>query len=293
MVDVISAAAARSNEEITEQSRSALPSEGRRRRATSSCISGEVSRRQAYRDDGATSAEAWAVERFGVSTPTARALTRLGEKAWDLPQLVGSLCAGDVSLDKVRAVADVATPESDAELCARAQECTVRELADVARTRHRRLAAPSAPLRSTTGAYLRFNEACRTVSVQLPPESFAETRACLEARARAVPSDGETPWDQRLCDAFVEVIRSSAPGAAHPGTPAASASPYVVVVHVPLEALLDESGEGSALAGELERDGLISTEIVRRIACDATRRPRGRRRRRAHHVRGPGPAHPL
>ena len=118
--------------------------------------------------------------------------------------------------------------------------------------------------------YLRFNEACRTVSVQLPPESFAETRACLEARARAVPSDGETPWDQRLCDAFVEVIRSSAPGAAHPGTPAASASPYVVVVHVPLEALLDESGEGSALAGELERDGLISTEVVRRIACDAT-----------------------
>ena len=74
------------------------------------------------------------VERFGVSTPTARALTRLGEKAWDLPHLVGSLCAGDLSLDKVRAVADVATPESDQELWDRAKECTVRQLADVART---------------------------------------------------------------------------------------------------------------------------------------------------------------
>ena len=35
---------------------------------------------------------------------------------------------------------------------------------------------------------MRFNEAFRTVSVQLPAESFAETRTCLEARARQVPS---------------------------------------------------------------------------------------------------------
>ena len=34
--------------------------------------------------------------------------------------------------------------------------------------------------------------------------------------------------------------------------------------------LVDDDGEGNALAGELERDGLISTETLRRIACDAT-----------------------
>jgi hypothetical protein len=44
-------------------------------------------------------------------------------------------------------------------------------------------------------------------------------------------------------------------------------SPYVVVVHAALETLADES---SALAGELEREGLISAETVRRLACDAT-----------------------
>ena len=103
------------------------------------------------------------------------------------------------------------------------------------------------------------------MSVQLPPESFAQTRACLEARARQIPSDGETPWDQRLCDAFLELIRS-----AHPGGKATTTSPYFVVVHVPLSVLLDEDAEESELAGELERDGLISTEVVRRIACDAT-----------------------
>ena len=47
-------------------------------------------------------------------------------------------------------------------------------------------------------------------------------------------------------------------------------SPYVVVVHAPLEILVAESGETSHLAGELERDGLIDCETVQRIACDAT-----------------------
>jgi hypothetical protein len=65
----------------------------------------------------------------------------------------------------------------------------------------------------------------------------------------------------------MEVIRSSQRGA--PGGPSTS-SPYVVVAHVPLEALIDESGDATELAGELERDGLISNETVRRIACDAT-----------------------
>ncbi len=179
-----------------------------------------------------------------------------------MPHLVGSLCAGDLSLDKVRAVADVATPETDHQLCDQAKECTVRQLADVARS----TAAPDPASASSAHdrRFLRFNEQFRTMSVQLPAESFAETRACLETRARAVPSDGETPWDQRLCDAFVEVIRTGAHGAA------STASPYFVVVHVPLVALVDESGAESALAGELERDGLLSTETVCRIACDAT-----------------------
>jgi len=34
--------------------------------------------------------------------------------------------------------------------------------------------------------------------------------------------------------------------------------------------LIDESGEGSELAGELERDGLLNVGTVQRIACDAT-----------------------
>ena len=89
---------------------------------------------------------------------------------------------------------------------------------------------------------------------------WCTVRAGLEARARQLPSDGDTPWDQRLCDAFVELIRSAR-------RPGGTASPFTVVVHVPMDTLLDESSD---LSGELELDGLISADTVRRLACDAT-----------------------
>ncbi len=265
--DVIASVAALSNEELVE----VLDESFAQMAAAAGNIVvalGEVSRRQAYRDEGATSTETWVVERYGVSVPSARALAQVGEKAWDLPHLVGSLCAGEVSLDKVKVLAEVATPESDRELAEAAQEHSVRQLADVARAAAAGAVRAGQPSSRSEHErrFVRFNEALRTMSVQLPAESFAETRACLEARAHKIPSDGQTPWDQRLCDAFMELVHSGQPG----GATTTPSSPYVVVLHVALEALLDEEAETSQLAGDLERGGLISTEVVRRIACDAT-----------------------
>ena len=259
--DVIGSAGAMSNEELGER----LDRLFREKAALEGAIVvllGEIDRRQAYRDEGATSSETWAVERFGVSTPMARTYAHLAEKAWDLPHLITALCTGDLTLDKVRAVADVATPETDRDLRERAQECSVRQLTELARSN----AAPNGPRAESAHGrrFLRFNDRFRTMTVQLPAEAYAESRAALESRARKIPSSGETPWDQRLCDAFLAMVRSSAQGAI------TTASPYFVVVHVPLAALIDGSGDTSDLAGDLERDGLISTETVRRIACDAT-----------------------
>jgi hypothetical protein len=260
----IGAAAGLSNEEITER----LDAHFRRIAAEEGevvLLLGEADRRQSYRDEGATSAETWAAERFGISTTTARAYTRLGKKAPDLPHLMGSLCAGEVSLDKVRAVAEVATPENDRELAEQAKGCSVRELADIARVRAR--PKPPSGRSEDERRFLRFNDTFRSVNIGLPPVSYAEARNVLEALARQVPSDGETPWDQRLCDAFMELIRGSVPGGTGRTTAANSS---VVVVHAPLGALVDEDGEASELAGELERDGLIDCETLQEVACDAT-----------------------
>jgi hypothetical protein len=66
---------------------------------------------------------------------------------------------------------------------------------------------------------------------------------------------------------LLELISSSAQGSVSPAT---TTSPYTVVAHVPLTSLVEESGEQTALAGELEHVGLIDGETVQRIACDAT-----------------------
>ena len=236
---------------------------------------GEAERSQTFRDDGATSAEAWLAERFGVSTATARAYVRVAEKASELPHLVGSLCAGDVSFDKVRVVADVATPRTERQLCDQAKECTVRELADIARSGSE-LARASSPAQGRSEhdrRFVRFNDEHRTMSVQLASDSYAEARARVEAVAKEIPSEGETPWDHRCADALVELIHGSGSSSGSGSGSRAgvtTSSPYVVVVHAPLGALVDESGQESALAGDLERHGLIDAETLQRIACDAT-----------------------
>ena len=222
---------------------------------------GEAERRQTFRDDGATSAATWIAERFELSMARARTMVHVAQKAWDIPRLVNAVQAGEISFDKLRAVSDVATPETDAGLLEEARARSVRELAVLARTR--RKAAPPDPAAEHERRSLRCNDAVRTMTVQLPPESFAEAKSRLEAMAKEVPSDnGETTWDQRMADAFMGLI--------HDGRGGAQASPYFVVVHVPAAALLDEAGEASELAGDLEKGGLLSVETVRQVVCDAT-----------------------
>src|SRR3984957_10854163 len=122
-----------SNEEIME-----LAAESARRMASQAglivLLTGELDRREGWRAEGATSLEAWIVERCGVSLANARAFAHVAEKLNDLPHLAAGLSSGDLSFDKVRVVADVATAETDGDLAVQAQECTVRQLHEVARS---------------------------------------------------------------------------------------------------------------------------------------------------------------
>ncbi len=220
-------------------------------------LAAELDRREGWRAEGATSLQAWLAERCGVSMATARAWAHVGERLFDLPRLAAGLSEGALSFDKVRAVVDAATPETDRSFADQAKVCTVRELAEVARAA--RGTSEDEAASDYEGRSVRCNDTFRTVTAQLPAETYAEVRSCLEARARTLPSDGETRWDQRLCDAFVSLVRSARTGSGRNG--------YMVVAHVPYDTVADEE---SQLAGELERGGLISAETVRRIACDAS-----------------------
>ena len=225
-------------------------------------LAAELERREAWRDEGATSIEAWLSERCAVSPATARAWAHVGNRLFDLPRLAGGLCDGAVSFDQVRAVVDAARPDNEAALVAHASECSVRQLAEVAKAAAPTRASTSSPAREHENRSVRFNDACRTVTAQLPAETYAEVRGGLEMRAKQIPSDGETRWDQRLADVLVSLVRTPR----STDEPSAQ-SPYVVVAHVPLRTLTDEDSE---LAGELEQRGLIDAVVARRLTCHAT-----------------------
>ncbi len=237
------------------------------------CLAESV-KRQMFRDDGATSVGAWLAESFGVSAATARAYSHVAEKAPGLPRLVNALCAGEISFDKVRSVVDVATPRTDGALCAQAKELGVRELAEVARSAAARARSASLSFSRSEhdGRYVRFNDGHRTVSMQLPHEAYAQTKACVDAWAETILGEDKIPLDQRRCDGFMAMVDRATPGrpAAGPANEPSAPNPFLVVAHVPLEDLVGGSGEPSELAAELEHGGLIDLETVRRLACDAT-----------------------
>src|ERR1700722_14472255 len=119
-------------------------------------LTGELDRREGWRDDGATSVEDWLVERTGVSVPTARTYSHVGERLFDLPHLASGLSSGALSLDKVRAVADVATPESDRELADDAARRSEKDLAQLARSHKKPTSHSDAAAQENRS--LRFND---------------------------------------------------------------------------------------------------------------------------------------
>ena len=185
--DLIGAAAALSNEEITDR----LDGLFRQKAAVEGAIVvllGEVDRRQAYRDEGATRA----------GTMGRRALRRLDADGTGVHasgrEGMGHPAPGRVALRRRpllrqgpggrrggHAGDGPGAPGSGSGVL----RAPARRRGPLDCCRH-------LPVPTTMRRFLRFNDRFRTMTVQLPAESFAETRASLEARARKVPSDGET-----------------------------------------------------------------------------------------------------
>ncbi len=231
-------------------------------------VSGEMERRQAFRADGATSIEAWISARCRRSTASARVLAHVGQRLFDLPHLQAALSSGEASFDQLRALVDVADPESDAGWASEVREGrSVRELGELARRAEAEAEAAAegdedvrkAPRTGPERASVRFNDTTSTMTARLPKEAYAEMRGRLEGLAKELGNPGSVPYDERLGQALVLLCRRATGTNADP-------APYFVVAHVALSTLLDEE---STLRAELERDGLISSEVVRRLCCDA------------------------
>ncbi len=87
----------------------------------------EFDRAEGWRGDGAVSMIAWVTGQCGVSTSTARQWVRSAANLESLPCLAEGLASGELSLDLVEPLAEVASPSSDAALREASSHWSVRQ----------------------------------------------------------------------------------------------------------------------------------------------------------------------
>ena len=92
----------------------------------------EFDRAKGWRGDGAVSMTAWVTGHCGVSTSTARQWVGSAVNLESLPCLAEGLASGELSLDLVEPLAEVASPSSDAAIREASAHWNVRQARELA-----------------------------------------------------------------------------------------------------------------------------------------------------------------
>jgi hypothetical protein len=247
---------------------------------------------EAWRGDGATSMVAWLTDRCGVSASTARQWVKPAAKLEALPALSDALATGELSLDVVGPLAEVASADNEAELRAASAHWSARQVRDLVEW-HKATeeALASAASREFEQRTLRFNDTRRTMWVAFTRDEYALAKSALvgcvsradterrRAKSGASGASGASmsyepyePYDQRLYDALVGLIRAgghAADGGDGGGSRGSGSFRPRLVVHAPVELLLGIGGGAAGGVAEIEGVGPVAAEVVRRLACDA------------------------
>ena len=220
----------------------------------------EADRGQEWLADGSPTIVPWMAARFGIEESFGRRLARLAQRLEDLPELRKRFGAGELSLDAVELLSEVARPETEHALI---EDALGRDLHDVGRIVSR--AKPptieqSADDRATEWVSTQWNLHHRRMRVggQLAGVGAQYVEDRLVEGAKRIPRNPETgqydDWNKRMADSLVETCATSSGELPTP----------TMVVHTELEALRD--GEGIS---EISGGPVISNEIARMLGCDA------------------------
>ena len=237
----------------------------------------------------------------------AKQWVRAAEHLERLPCLAEGLASGALSLDLVAPLAEVASPETDATLREASVHWSVRQAQELVawhRAEREVLAARllgqlddeedherrsgslamDASAREFEHRTLRFNDTRRSVWVAFTRDDYAAAKSALVGRVKADKSAAEedrpfglaissgtvvaeyVPYDKRLYDALMGLFRWRSVSSAGAGSSAPRPFRPRLVVHAPLDGLV---GAASQEMAELAGVGPISSEVVRRLACDA------------------------
>jgi hypothetical protein len=260
----------------------------------------EFDRTEAWRGDGSLSMREWLVARCHISRARARTLVDAAAKVQHLPALSGALSDGRLTLDVFAPLASVATRKTDADLAEAAVHWTPKQAREL--VSEVKGATDAGAAAQFERRFVRFDDERCLLWAQLTGDSYALVKSAILGRARRHdhPSASDPDYvrfESRCADALVQVcveqgrrprsrpspkaavatIGVNAPAATTDPTrgskggepnsaPVHGGARTTMIVHTDLERLLYGDGYGHA---SIEGVGPISTEVARRLACNA------------------------
>jgi hypothetical protein len=214
--------------------------------------------------DGATSMTSWLAARYGLAWGTAREWVRVSHALRELPQIFGAYAEGRLSWDQLRPLTRFATPESDSYWAGRAPKLRPSTLYREA-ARHERVQKRDADqVHRMRSLSMWWDPELSVLCLEgmLPAEQGAALQTALERRAEQIvlADRPDSPQGARLADALVELVTGSRD----------QASPVpTLVVHAGAEVLAGKEPKRGPWLAETESGQRLSTDAVRRLACDA------------------------
>jgi hypothetical protein len=213
--------------------------------------------------DGATSMSSWLAARYNLAWGTAREWVRVAHALQGLPRIAEAYARGEISWDQLRPLTKFVTAETEGYWAHKAPELRPSTLWREAEKHHRR------EVRETNDCHRRrylslWSDPELPVTYlegMLPSEQGAALKAALERQAEDVvlADSPASPGEARMADALVELVT---------GGDAQNAPTATVVVHAAAEVLTGEEPADGPWLAETEDGTRLSTDAVRRLACD-------------------------
>jgi uncharacterized protein DUF222 len=231
----------------------------------------EVAQRDAWRDAGATSIEAWLAAETKVSMRSARNQVRLADTLASAPAVAEKMADGSLSIDNANLLGAVVGEDRFADDAGLLLELAEGSPRDTRRGLEQWMAMnnpggePEREEQLRLKRHLTFtpnSDGMYDVKGLLMPVDVAHVRAALEHIAGAAYAD-ETgrPHHTRIADAFVELCQ-----AYNSGTVTGGRERPKVMVTVPFETVVERAAARGVVIG---LDATISGDAVRRMCCDA------------------------
>lgn len=223
-------------------------------------VTADIDRRGAHTADGCRSTAAWLRAHLGLSIKTSTAWAETAVALPDLPHLAATFAAGEISFDKVAAVAQLASPETDEGV---AREARFRSVAALeAEVRRSKGGSPANEERVRRGRRLswswRDDGARLAVWGSLTAEQGSKFIKAVDRIAEKTKMDEEgrlIGLTVKRADALVELAETRI-------AEDQDAARATVLINVDLDTA------GRVARGESVDGAIFSSQVMERLMCD-------------------------